>query len=413
MKVAVTGANGMIGARVTHALLAAGHEPVAVVRRGADLRGLAGIDAPRAYANLRALDSVTTAIRDTEVVVHCAALFSYRRADDERLAQANVETTRAVMRAAADSGVRRVVLTSSSVVFGSAAGPQQIDESGSMGGEWVPAYFHAKNEQSQVATEEAARSGLELVTACPTLVVGGPSWRLVPSNAVLVRYLLDPTRSTFDGGCNVVAVEDVARGHVMLAERGMPGESYLLGGENVSWRTLHALVSELTGLDGPHITATRTSAWLTASVLEVAAQIAGREPLATRDEARTLGRWYWYSSDKARSLGYAPVSARAALASALAWLVVSPHVPRLVREGLTLADEVYAARQLTAWRQPSSPQPSSRQSSSRRPSSPQRSSSSSLPPEAAARLPSSSPASSSPRRRVVPRRGSPAGRQTP
>ena len=252
MKVAVTGANGMIGARIVHALLAAGHEPVAVVRRGADLRGLAGIDAPRAYANLRVQDSVATAIRGTDVLVHCAALFSYRREDEERLHQANVDSTQAVMRAAADAGVRRVVLTSSSVVFGSSAGGQVIDESGSMGTEWVPAYFHAKQAQAETASEEAVRTGLELVIACPTLVVGGPSWRLVPSNAVLVRYLVDPTRTTFDGGCNVVAVDDVARGHVLLAERGTPGESYLLGGENVSWRTLHALVSELTGLEGPH-----------------------------------------------------------------------------------------------------------------------------------------------------------------
>ena len=159
MKVAVTGANGMIGARVVHALLAAGHEPVAVVRRGADLRGLAGIDAPRAYANLRVQDSVATAIRGTDVLVHCAALFSYRREDEDNLRQANVESTRAVMRAAADAGVRRVVLTSSSVVFGSSGGPQVIDESGSMGAEWVPAYFHAKRDQTDAASEEAARTG--------------------------------------------------------------------------------------------------------------------------------------------------------------------------------------------------------------------------------------------------------------
>jgi dihydroflavonol-4-reductase len=407
MKVAVTGANGLIGARVVQALLAAGHEPVGVVRRGADLRGLAGIDAPQVYANLRVQDSVSTALRGSDCLVHCAALFSYRREDEQRLRQANVDSTRAVLRAAADAGERRVVLTSSSVVFGSSAGTQVIDESGSMGADWVPAYFHAKQEQAEAASEEAALTGLELVTACPTLVIGGPSWRLVPSNAVLVRYLMDPTRSTFDGGCNVVAVADVARGHVLLAERGTPGESYLLGGENVSWRTLHTLVSELAGIDGPYLTASTTSAWLTASALELAARIAGQEPLATRDEARTLGRWYWYTSDKARSLGYAPGSARAAVAAALGWLVTSPHVPRLVREGLTLADEVYAARALTA-----SPSPSSLLSSSLSPSSPL-SSSQRLSSPASSSHSSSAPASASRPRRVVPRRVPPSGRPTP
>ncbi|HTY72217.1 MAG TPA: NAD-dependent epimerase/dehydratase family protein [Actinomycetes bacterium] len=348
MRVAVTGANGLIGARVVKALADSGHEPVAVVRRGADLRGLTGLAAPVGYADLRRPDSIARAVRGAQCVVHCAALFSYRQGDEERLTASHDEVTTQVVRSAADAGVRRLVLTSSSVVFGSSPGPQVRDETGSIGAEWVPAYFRAKSRQADVARAEADRVGLELVLACPTLVLGGPSWRLVPSNAVIVRYLCDPTRTTFDGGCNVVAVDDVARGHVLLVEQGVPGEAYLLGGENVSWRTLHALVSELAGIDGPHLAASMTSAWLAASALEAAAHLLGSEPLATRDEARTLGRWYWYSSDKARALGYRPGSARAAVAGALAWLVTSPHVPRLVRESLTLAEEVYAARTLTA-----------------------------------------------------------------
>jgi dihydroflavonol-4-reductase len=84
-----------------------------------------------------------------------------------------------------------------------------------------------------------------------------------------------------------------------------------------------------------------------------------------------VGRWYWYSSRKATELGYTARSARATVAGALAWLVTSPHVPRLVREGLTLADEVYAAHELVASPLPaSSPQPASGQPSSPLPSSP-------------------------------------------
>ena len=137
-----------------------------------------------------------------------------------------------------------MVLTSSSVTCGSSPGPLQLDETGAIGDEWVPDYFRTKAQQEEVATEVAAARGVELVVACPTVVLGGPDWRLVPSNAVLVRYLLDPSRTTYPGGCNVVAVGDVARGHVLLAEGGVPGERYLLGGEDCGWRTLHSVPAE-------------------------------------------------------------------------------------------------------------------------------------------------------------------------
>ena len=398
MRVAVTGANGLLGAHVVRALLAAGHKPVAVVRERADLRGLTGVDTPLARADTRSRGDLMRAFDGAEVVVHCAAVYSYSE-DPARLERANVDGTRRVMEAASEAGVRRVVLTSSSVTCGSSAGPQQRDETGAIQDEWVPAYFRTKAAQEQVAADVAEARGLELVIACPTVVLGGPDWRLVPSNAVLVRYLLDPTRTTFPGGCNVVAVGDVARGHVLLAEHGTPGERYLLGGEDLGWRTLHTLVSELTGISGPHLTGSRSSAWLAASVAEGVARLTGTPSLATRDEARTVGRWYWYSSAKAAELGYTARPARATVAGALAWLVTSPQVPRLVRESLTLAQEVYDARELVASPRPSassptsSRPPSSRRTASTRSSSPRASSSPSASKQTSSARRSSSPSS--------------------
>ena len=66
------------------------------------------------------------------------------------------------------------------------------------------------------------------------------------------------------------------------------------------------------------------------------------------DEATTVGRFYWYTSAKAHELGYAERPARATVASSLAWLAVSPDLPRWAREGLRLHPEVRAARELVA-----------------------------------------------------------------
>jgi dihydroflavonol-4-reductase len=62
-------------------------------------------------------------------------------------------------------------------------------------------------------------------------------------------------------------------GHVILAERGIPGEHYVLGSENLEWRDIHSLIAELAGLPGPSTIAGRTSCLLAATVEEWRAKV--------------------------------------------------------------------------------------------------------------------------------------------
>jgi len=341
VSVFVTGATGLIGTQVCKELADSGHEVIAMVRDGHHPAGTR----PQ-YARLDAPGSLVKAMSGSTTVIHCAAVYAYDGARQEEVEQVNVAGTGNVVRAAAEAGVRRVVVTSSSVTAGSSAGPVVQDESGRLGDEYVPAYFASKVRQEQVAFEAGEEHGVEVVVACPTVVLGGPSRRLVPSNAILLRYLLDPTRSTYPGGCNLVSVGDVARGHVLLAERGIPGERYILGGENVSWRLLHATVADLAGVPGPYAEVPSAVALAASAASEFVASVTGSEPLATRDEALTIGRYFWYAHDKAGALGYAPGPARRAIAEALVWLLAGDHIPRWVREGLKPTAEVRSARRL-------------------------------------------------------------------
>ncbi|WEB39555.1 NAD-dependent epimerase/dehydratase family protein [Streptomyces yunnanensis] len=342
----MTGATGLVGAQVVRSLLGAGHEVRAVVRRSSDTRQLRALDVCVVDADLRVPVTLRPAFEDCEAVFHCAAVFAYWDVTREDLARANVEGTREVLRAAAAAGVRRVVVTSSSVTCGSSDGPVSRDENGMPGEEYLPDYFLTKLEQERAALAMGTELGVEVVAACPTIVVGGPDWRLVPSNALLTRYLADPLRTSYPGGCNIVSVRDVADGHLLLAEQGTAGERYLLGGENWAWRTIHQTVSELCGTHGPWATTSHAGAYVAATLAEIRAVLSARTPSTTRAEARTMGRYYWYEHAKAAALGYTPRPARQALAEALGWLVTSPHVPDRIRSGLRPHPEVMAAREL-------------------------------------------------------------------
>jgi dihydroflavonol-4-reductase len=329
----VTGANGLIGSNIARELLRAGYEVRGLVRPGGDRRGLAGIEGDIELVTGDILDatSLVGSADGCDVVFHAAAVFAYWGIDEAELEAVTVEGTANVLVAAAAADVDRVVLTSSSVVCGSSTRPIARDERQELRDPDPPFYYRAKARQEREAFARAEELGIELVAALPTITVGGPDYRLVPSNAIIVNYLNDPWRLTFPGGCNVVGVRDVARGHVLLAERGMAGRRYLLGSENVTWEQFHELIAELAGIRGPLATTSYTQAFLAASAMELWARVSGKPPASTRAQAKTLGRFYWYSHARAAALGYAPQPARQAVDGALDFLLDSPHVANNTR----------------------------------------------------------------------------------
>jgi dihydroflavonol-4-reductase len=344
MRALVTGANGLIGCHVLRELQRAGHEVRGLVRARSDLRSLAALDIPLVRGDVLDPSSLDAAVRDCDLVFHCAAVFGYWGITEAALEEIAVDGTRHVLEAAARAGVRRVVLTSSSVVCGSGPSMRVRNEFDVLDDEAAPAYDRVKQRQEVTAFRAAAELGLELVAVLPTLTVGANDYRLVPSNALIVNYLRDPFRLSYPGGVNVVSARDVARGHWLAGLHGRAGARYLLGGENLEYSLLYRHVSELCGLPGPLAQASRTAATLAAGALELLAVATGEAPPLTRAQARTLGRFFWYSHERASEIGYAPRGARRALAEAIGWLVTSPHVTNAMRRRLRLSSEVYEAR---------------------------------------------------------------------
>ncbi len=348
MKVAVTGASGLLGAQVLRAAAAAGHEVLAVTRPGSrsPTPRVAGSPVPVRTADVADERALRRALAGVEGLVHCAAVYAFGAARAEEVSRVNVAGTGRVVSAAARAGVRQVVVTSSSVTRGSSARPEARTERDVLGDEPSPAYYASKVAQEEAALAAGERHGIPVVLALPTVVLGGPYASLAPSNAIVLRYLLDPTRSTYPGGCNVVDARDVGAGCVLLLERGAAGQRYLLGGTDVTWRLLHTLVADLAGLPGPYAEVSRPAATLAAALAEGWGRVSGRPPLVTREEALTVGRHYWYCSARAQALGYAARPARDAVAASLAWLLAGVELPRWVREGLRVRPEVRAAREL-------------------------------------------------------------------
>lgn len=346
MKALVTGANGLIGANLLRSLLRQGHHAAGLVRATSDLAHISRLPAQLSVGDVRDIETLSQPMAGCDVVFHTAVHFSYWGHGQSELHATAIDGTRNVILAARNARVRRVVITSSSVTLGAGREPVIRDETSQAEAEDTEeaGYVATKIEQEARAAEFADEAGVEVIFALPTMSMGAFGSSLGPSNGVITSYLADPFKLSWPGGCNIVAVEDVADGHVLLAERGEPGARYVLGSENLTWPAVHTLIAELSGVDPPKHIAGGLTCHGVAVAEELRAFVTGTTPLATRKQAAMVGRHYWYNHAAAGALGYAPRSAEEALAGAIAWLAASPHISRETRINMRLDRKVHATR---------------------------------------------------------------------
>lgn len=350
MRALVTGAAGLIGAHIVRALLDRGDDVRALVRATSRRDSLAGLSVQFVTADLLHPDAaLDAACADCDLVFHAAVPFVYGRAARQDLKDTTVAGTEAILQSSARMGVRRIVVTSSSVVFGYNHRRAPIDETAPLAADAnEPRYVAAKLAQHRRALELGERLGLAVIAACPTMTLGPTSSRLGPSNGLIVGYLADPFACTFPGGCNLVAARDVALGHLLVADYGVAGDSYLLGSENLTWRQIHTEIAALSGVSPPRLELNHTLAFLASTADEVRAAISGGTPASTREQAGMVGRYYWYSHAKAAALGYRPAPAREVLIETISWLAASPHITRETRARMHLAPDIHRLRRSAA-----------------------------------------------------------------
>jgi dihydroflavonol-4-reductase len=252
--VCITGATGFIGAHVANLAGESYGTPRVTYRDEQRLAGLTGaVEVEPVKADVLDRAALRRAFRGCEIVFHAAGYVGSR--PPERVWQMNALSPRVAVDAAAAEDVRRVVLTSSVAGIGPAPpGRPGTEEDVYRGGGLGLTYPDAKHEGEAEALAAGARVGVEVVVVNPSYVFGAPLDRSRPgetSTRMVGNYLRGRLPAVVDGETNAVDVRDVARGHLRAAERGRPGERYVLGGHDVRWVDLLERVAELSGVHHP------------------------------------------------------------------------------------------------------------------------------------------------------------------
>ncbi len=319
MRAVVTGAAGFVGAHVVRALAGSGAEVVAFDRAFA---GTGPSPFPETVelvgGDVLDADAVRRAVAGADAVFHLAGVYSYARRDHAAMRAVNVEGTRIVLDAAVRGRCRRIVHTSTCATCGPVRGRAADERDVPPLGQLAIPYKQTKMEGERLAIR-AAHEGLDVVVVNPTVPVGPGDLRPTPTGKMVADVAHGRARGYLTrSALNVVAVQDVAAGHVLAFERGRSGERYLLGGENLSIREVFAQIAAAAGLSAPRLGVPWATAHIAAQLADAALRPFSREPrMLVLDEVRAGRLPHAFNDAKARSeLGYVSRPAAQALIEA-------------------------------------------------------------------------------------------------
>ena len=322
-----------MGCHVARRLVARGTPIRALVRANSRRDNLATLDPQLTEivcGDLTDADSLRRAVRGCDTLYHVAADYRLWSRDPQELYRANVDGTRALLQAAFEAGVGRVVSTSTVGALG-------IPHDGSSGTEETPVsetdmigHYKRSKFLAEREAQRFAEQGLAVVIVNPSTPVGENDIKPTPTGQIIVDFLNRRLPAYVDTGLNLVDVYDVAEGMLLAAEHGRPGERYILGNRNMTLKEMLETLAAYTGLPAPKVRMPYAVAWAAVGIENlIVDRLLRRAPAHPFEGVKMARHKMFFDASKAvRELGLPQSPVENALARAVDWFRANGYVKR-------------------------------------------------------------------------------------
>ena len=317
----VTGSTGHVGNVLVRKLLERGEKVRALILPGESRESITGLNIEAFEGDILNLDSLFQSMKGVRGVFHLAGIISIMPGLNPFVRKVNVDGTKNILRAAMESGIKKLIYTSSIHAI------RRVEDG--VIDERVPydinnpygAYDRSKAEAT-LEVLKAAQTELDAVVTCPTGVIGPYDFRGSMMGAVIHDAAIAKPTLYVDGAYDFVDVRDVADGLIAAAENGKRGESYILSGQKISVRYLLETVREITGRSFFQMKIPFDLAKLAALFTPMYYQLANATPRFTPYSLEVLQSNSNISHAKAtQELGYSPRSLYESIKDTVKWFL--------------------------------------------------------------------------------------------
>jgi dihydroflavonol-4-reductase len=334
MKAFVTGATGFIGNQVARLLIERGYDTWLLVRTPARAEDLAALGAHLVQGDINDVDAMREAMRGSDVVFHLAGWYKIGVREPGAAWHTNVDGTAHVLALAHDLGVPRIVYASTVAVFGDTGGRLADENYVNPGLAFPTEYDRTKWVAHYKVALPLIQRGAPLIVVMPGGVFGPGDNSIIGDAMRLFWRGRLPALPGTDTLWTYAYVDDIAQGIVLAAERGRPGESYILAGPALSMGEVADEWSRVSGRAAPQLRVASRFVRPWAPLLDLMGQFVPLPPLLSGEAARDTGTSYLASADKARrELGWSPRPVEDGLKATFAALGAQDAVAAVARPG--------------------------------------------------------------------------------
>ncbi len=316
----ITGGAGHLGNVLVRELLSREERVRVLVLPGEETRSLTGLPIEIIEGNVLDQNLLERAMIDVDVVFHLAALVSITKGKEDLIHKVNVSGTQNVINAVKTSQVKKLIYTSSIHALERPLKGIKIDETLAFDPDNPAGIYDRTKAQASILIQQAAAEGLDARIVCPTGVIGPFDYRRSEVGELVLSWMQNRMHFLIEGAFDFVDVRDVAIGQILARDHGMPGETYLLGGERIELKFLRDLVQKVTGLNTPVITFPLPIAMILAPAAELYYKMTKTKPKLTHYSIETVMSNSDISSEKAMTkLGYNPRSLAISIVDTVNW----------------------------------------------------------------------------------------------
>lgn len=307
-KTLITGGTGFLGAHLVRQLVENGAKNLRVMATNTPA-WLSGLGVETVEGSVLKSDDVKCAVEGVAEIYHLAGKVSQDHDDSREMYAVHVDGTRLLCEAAVQSGVKTIVLASSSGtiavtddkdIIANEGWPQPLD----IISRWP--YYASKFYQERAAIEHLTGTNTRLVIMNPSLLLGPGDERL-SSTKVVLDFMARKINAMPSGGLNFVDVRDAATAFRMAMQKGLDGERYLLGAANWSFRTFFGRLERLTKIAAPRFSFPSRLA-ITGSQVVNALYKHWKLASSIQPSSVEMAEYFWYfdSSKAEQELGFKP-----------------------------------------------------------------------------------------------------------
>lgn len=251
MKVLVTGADGVLGSNLVRILLKRKYEITALIEEGKNPITLNELEVKQIAGNILNPADVEMAIKDKDIVIHCAASTSVWPARSEVVNKVNVEGTENIIQACLRFGIKKMIYvgTANSFGFGSLNNPGKEGDR-YKSGKYGLDYMDSKKTAQERVMNAVKHNGLPAVIVNPTFMIG--PFDSKPSSGAMILALINNKIPCYtSGGKNYINVKDAAVGIANAIDLGEVGECYILGNENLTFKAMFEKIGAVVNCKPP------------------------------------------------------------------------------------------------------------------------------------------------------------------